>query len=117
MAGEVEILAILYKSLIADMRPDGIPVDMRPADIVGTVQDDPFDCWVEAKLKSVLPSGFEIYHAGKLTTPDLIIRDKSSGFIIGLEIKKLIQRADGKDSRGLTIDYNSCRWLGSVGIR
>jgi hypothetical protein len=55
-----------------------------------------------------LPKTFEVFHSGSLTTPDLIIRDKKSGTIVGLEIKKLIQKSNGSDSRGLTIDYNSC---------
>ena len=42
-----------------------------------------------------------------LTTPDLIIRERKSGTIVGLEVKKLIQKPNGADPRGLTLDYNS----------
>lgn len=97
--------------------PKGIPVDLRPAQVVGTVQDDPFDCWVETLLKNLLPRNYEVFHAGKLTTPDLIVRDKDTNALIGLEIKKLIQKKDGKDSRGLTIDYNSCLPCGRAMIK
>lgn len=117
MNKELEIISTLYKELTSKNTPDGIPVDLRPAQIVGTVQDDPFDCWVEILLKSLLPKSFEVFHAGKLTTPDLIVRDKDTNAIIGLEIKKLIQKKDGKDSRGLTIDYNSCLPCGRAMIK
>lgn len=108
MKTELKIVYSLYKSLVSANTRNGIPVDLRPSNIVGTVQDDPFDCWVEELLKKNLPPTFEVFHSGKLTTPDLVIRDKESGDVIGLEIKKLIQKIDGKDSRGLTLDYNSC---------
>jgi len=58
--------------------------------VVGTVQDDPFDNWIEVQIREALPNTFEVFHSGALTTPDLIIRDKKSGIIVGLEIKKLI---------------------------
>lgn len=108
MNKELEVINTLYQSLISKISNNGIPVDLRPNEVVGTVQDDPFDCWMENLFKELLPDNLEIFHAGKLTTPDLIIRDKKSNTIIGLEIKKLIQQRDGKDSRGLTMDYNSC---------
>ena len=114
---EIKIISTLYERLISDIQCDGISVDLRPTEVIGTVQDDPFDCWVEAKLKAVLPSNYEVFHAGKLTTPDVIVRDRESGTIIGLEIKKLIQRPDGKDSRGLTIDYNSCLPCGHTMVK
>jgi len=85
--------------------------------IVGTVQDDPFDTWIELEIKKALPTNFEIYHSGALTTPDIIIRDKTDGTTVGLEIKKLIQKQNGSDSRGLTIDYNSCLPCGSTMIK
>ena len=37
--------------------------------------------------------------------------------MVGLEIKKLIQKSNGSDSRGLTIDYNSSLPCGSTMIR
>ncbi len=117
MNKELEIISTLYNGLISKNTPNGIPVDLRPAQIVGTVQDDPFDCWVESLLKVFLPKSFEVFHAGKLTTPDLIIRDKDTNAIIGLEIKKLIQKKDGADPRGLTIDYNSCLPCGRAMIK
>lgn len=117
MNKELKIISTLYKGLISKNTHNGIPVDLRPAQLVGTVQDDPFDCWVESLLKVLLPKSFEVFHAGKLTTPDLIIRDKATNAIIGLEIKKLIQKKDGADPRGLTIDYNSCLPCGRAMIK
>lgn len=117
MNKELEIISTLYKGLIRKNTHNGIPVNLRPAQVVGTVQDDPFDCWVESLLRNFLPKAFEVFHAGKLTTPDLIVRDKRTNAIIGLEIKKLIQRQDGKDSRGSTIDYNSCLPCGHTMIK
>ncbi len=117
MNKELEVISTLYQGLISKNTPNGIHVDLRPAQVVGTVQDDPFDCWIEDQLKILLPKNFQVFHAGKLTTPDLIIRDRDTNTIIGLEIKKLIQKHDGKDSRGLTIDYNSCLPCGRAMIK
>lgn len=117
MNKELEVISTLYQGLISRNTPNGIPVDLRPAQVVGTVQDDPFDCWIEDQLKNLLPENFQVFHAGKLTTPDLIVRDRDTNTIIGLEIKKLIQKHDGKDSRGLTIDYNSCLPCGRAMIK
>jgi len=117
MNKELDIILSLYEGLVSTMTEDGIPVELRSANVVGTVQDDPFDCWVEEQLKKILPEHYEVYHAGKLTTPDLIIRETKTNTIIGLEIKKLIRRNDGKDSRGLTIDYNSCLPCGHTMIK
>ena len=103
MNTELEVISTLYKykGLISKNTPQGIPVNLRPAQVVGTVQDDPFDCWVETLLKSLLPKSYEVFHAGKLTTPDLIVRDRETNFIIGLEIKKLIQKKGyGRAFRG-----------------
>lgn len=108
MNKELEAVLALYDGLIALRTSNGIPVNLRIANVVGTVQDDPFDCWVEDVLKRVLPNNYEIFHVGKLTTPDIIIRERRTNTIVGLEIKKLIQKHNGKDPRGLTIDYNSC---------
>ena len=85
-------------------------------DIVGTVQDDPFDCWVEKEIKRNV-EGIEIYHSGTLTTPDLVLRDPASNCIVGLEVKKLIQKGSGADPRGMTIDYNSCLPCGKALIK
>ena len=117
MNKELEVISALYQGLVSKNTPNGIPVDLRPSQVVGTVQDDPFDCWVETLLKSLLPKDFEVFHSGKLTTPDVIIRDRSSNFIVGLEIKKLNQKKDGKDSRGLTIDYYSCLPCGRAMVK
>ena len=108
---ELEIVIKIYRELIVKIGKKGIPVDLRTKSIVGTVQDDPFDTWIGLEIKDALPKTFEIFHSGSLTTPDLIIRDKKSGAVVGLEIKKLIQKSNGSDSRGLTIDYNSCQYI------
>lgn len=114
---ELEIILQIYRELISRIRKGGIPIDLRIKSIVGTVQDDPFDNWIEYEIKKALPNTFEVFHSGSLTTPDLIVRDKNSGIIVGLEIKKLIQKTNGSDSRGLTIDYNSCLPCGSTLIK
>ncbi|MCI5129949.1 MAG: hypothetical protein D3904_00110 [Candidatus Electrothrix sp. EH2] len=89
---------------------------MRSLALVGTVQDDPFDSWVGEEVKRALPD-IEVFHAGNLTTPDIILRHKPSNSILGLEVKKLIQQANGKDPRGMTIDYNSCLPCGKALIK
>lgn len=114
---ELEIILKIYRELITRIGKAGIPVDMRIKSLVGTVQDDPFDNWIQLEIKKALPKTFEVFHSGSLTTPDLIIRDKKSGTIVGLEIKKLIQKSNGSDSRGMTIDYNSCLPCGSTLIK
>ena len=111
---ELEIILKIYRGLITKIGQEGIPVDMRMKSLVGTVQDDPFDNWIELEIRKALPGTFEVFHSGSLTTPDLIIRDTHSGTIVGLEIKKLIQKSNGSDSRGMTIDYNSCLPCGST---
>lgn len=117
MNKELEVVLALYDSMVSMNTVDGIPVDLKPTAVIGTVQDDPFDCWVESKLKQSLHVDFEVFHAGKLTTPDLILRDRKTNTVIGLEIKKLIQTLDGRDPRGLTIDYNSCLPCGRTMIK
>lgn len=102
-----EIILALYKHMVNLMDDGKIPIDLRAPSLVGTVQDDPFDCWVEVEIKKALP-GLEVVHSGSLTTPDILIRNRTNGAIAGLEVKKLIQKPSGADSRGLTIDYNSC---------
>jgi hypothetical protein len=114
----LSIVLKIYRGLISKMGHKGIPVDLRTRSVVGTVQDDPFDSWIETHIRKALSiNTFEVFHSGALTTPDLIIRDKKSGIILGLEIKKLIQKSNGRDSRGLTIDYNSCLPCGSTLIK
>ncbi len=103
----IDIIINLYNILSSKISSGIIPIQLRPASIVGTVQDDPFDSWVGNEIKDNMKE-LEIFHAGKLTTPDIIIRDSNSNTIVGLEVKKLIQKKNGSDPRGLTIDYNSC---------
>ena len=117
MNNEVDIILSIYRALISHKTADGIPVSLRPANNVGTVQDDPFDCWVEEIIQHTLPDTFEVFHSGQLTTPDLVVRDKSTGFTIGLEIKKLIQNDRGRDPRGMTLDYNSCLPCGKTLVK
>ena len=114
---ELKIILAIYRELISRIGKDGIPIDLRLKSIVGTVQDDPFDTWIELEIKKALPTNYEVYHSGSLTTPDIIIRDKTDGTTVGLEIKKLIQKPNGSDSRGLTIDYNSSLPCGSTMIK
>lgn len=114
---ELDIIQSVYKELISKIGKAGIPVDLRAKSIIGTVQDDPFDTWIELEIKKALPKTFEIFHSGSLTKPDLVVRDKKSGIVVGLEIKKLIQKSNGSDSRGLTIDYNSSLPCGSTLIK
>jgi len=104
---ELGVIIRIYRELISKIGNNGIPIELRHRSVVGTVQDDPFDTWIEIEIKKSLPPNFEVFHSGSLTTPDIIIRDKMDGTMVGLEIKKLIQKSNGSDSRGLTIDYNS----------
>lgn len=97
----------IYDGLILQKKGKGIPVSLRPKSVVGTVQDDPFDCWIGDELKKILSKSCDIYHSGALTTPDIVIRDRKTSTIVGLEIKKLIMTTTGRDPRGLTMDYNS----------
>ena len=114
---ELEIILQVYRKLISKIENNGIPVNIDTKTIIGTIQDDPFDRWIEAEIKKALSESFEVYHSGSLTTPDLVIRDGQSGAMVGLEVKKLIQKPNGSDSRGLTIDYNSCLPCGSTLIK
>ena len=95
---------------------DVIPIDLRAPALVGTVQDDPFDCLIEMELQKAFPE-LEVTSSGKLTTPDIVIRDRRTGVIVGIEVKKLIQKENGADSRGLTMDYNSCLPCGTALIK
>lgn len=117
MLNETDVILAIYRGLILKKKADGIPIKLLPANIIGTVQDDPFDCWIENEIKNTLPDRFEVFHSGQLTTPDIVVRDKKTGTIIGLEIKKLIQNDKGKDPRGMTIDYNSCLPCGKAMVK
>lgn len=114
---ETQIILDIYRGLISLREGDTIPVHLRPVSLVGTVQDDPFDCWIEDVIKATMPKSFEVFHSGSLTTPDLVIRDRKSGLIIGIEVKKLIQTPKGKDPRGMTMDYNSCLPCGKALVK
>lgn len=59
----------------------------------------------------------QVFHSGSLTTPDLVVRDVDSGTVIGIEVKKLIQKENGKDPRGMTLDYNSCLPCGKCFVK
>ena len=98
------------------MNNENIPVELRPLSTTGTVQDDPFDQWFGEILEEHLPQ-FEITHSGPLTTPDIIVRDRGSREVIGIEVKKIDADKNGKDSRGLTLDYNSCIPCGQMQIK
>lgn len=113
----IGIVLTLYRGLISQKQGTGIPVKLRPKSTVGTVQDDPFDWWIMDKMKKIFPETMEIIHSGSLTTPDIVIRDRTTGKIVGLEIKKLIMSSKGKDPRGLTLDYNSCLPCGRTFVK
>jgi|SRR5680860_178439 len=114
---ELEIIDTIYKALIENKSRSGIPIHLGGRAIVGTVQDDPFDVWISEEISSALPDTVQVFHSGSLTTPDLIIRDISTGTLVGIEIKTLIQKSNGSDPRGLTIDYNSSLPCGKTMIK
>ncbi|PSS73188.1 hypothetical protein AYI74_04235 [Shewanella algae] len=114
---EHQIMKAVYDYFYNQIDGNGvIPIDLRAPALVGTVQDDPFDCWIEQKISQAFPD-LEVVSSGKLTTPDIVIRDKHTGVIVGIEVKKLIQKSNGADSRGLTMDYNSCLPCGTALIK
>lgn len=113
---EHQIMKAIYDHFFGKIENDVIPIDLRAPTLVGTVQDDPFDCLIEQELQQAFPD-LEVVSSGKLTTPDIIIRDKRNGVIVGIEVKKLIQKPNGADSRGLTMDYNSCLPCGTALIK
>lgn len=113
----LDVILMIYRGLMSLRNGDSIPVRMRAKRMVGTVQDDPFDCWMKDRVRAALPSVFEVVHSGPLTTPDLVIRNRESRLIVGIEVKKLVQQESGKDSRGMTIDYNSCLPCGSTFVK
>lgn len=93
-----------------------IPIDLRPPKTTGTVQDDPFDQWTGDTLRERM-ADHDVLHAGALTTPDLVVRCRTSLLAIGIEVKKVDETASGKDSRGLTLDYNSCVPCGRMEVK
>ncbi|MCP9910794.1 hypothetical protein KBZ15_12930 [Cyanobium sp. BA20m-p-22] len=107
----------IYKHFIGCRVGNSIPIDLRHRSLIGTTQDDPFDDWVEDKLKVGLGDDFEVFHSGKLQTPDLIVRSKKDNSIIGIEVKKISQKSNGADGRGLTLDYNSCLPCGQTLVK
>lgn len=112
----ISIAKMIFLKLVGSKQNGNIPVTLRPLSTVGTVQDDPFDEWFGNFLEASLPE-FEVIHSGPLTTPDIIIRDRVSREVIGIEVKKVDQAPSGKDSRGLTLDYNSCIPCGQMQIK
>lgn len=113
---EHQIVAEIYGHFYRKTQNGLIPISLRAPSLVGTVQDDPFDCYIHEEIENAFPD-LEVVSSGKLTTPDIVIRDRSSGIVVGLEVKKLIQSSSGSDSRGLTMDYNSCLPCGTTLIR
>lgn len=113
----LEIMLEIYRALVAKTENGGIPVKLRAKRLVGTVQDDPFDYWMQDEIKHALPSSFEVAHSGSLTTPDIVVRDRATGRIVGIEVKKLIRQRNGRDPRGMTLDYNSCLPCGSTMVK
>ena len=112
----IQIVERIYTEFSARIERGVIPISMRAPSLIGTVQDDPFDSWVGNEIKEFLPD-VEVFCTGKLTTPDIVLRHKPSNSILGLEVKKLIQRVNGKDPRGLTIDFNSCLPCGKALVK
>jgi hypothetical protein len=113
----LRIAQAIYKHFVDLIDENGsIPVDMQAPSLVGTVQDDPFDRWVAARIAEALPQ-LEIFRSKPLITPDLLLRDRTDGAVLGIKVKKLIQKPSGADSRGLTLDYNSCVPCGSALIK
>lgn len=114
---EHQIIKDIYNHFSNKVNEDGvIPIDLRAPSLVGTVQDDPFDSLIQLEIQQAFP-GLEVVGSGALTTPDIVIRDKKTGVIVGIEVKKLIQKTNGADSRGLTMDYNSCLPCGTTLVK
>lgn len=117
MSIHLSTIDTIYRHLLSFHDGDSIKVDLRHRSLIGTTQDDPFDDWVEDKLREGLGNEYDVYHAGKLQTPDLVVRNKRNNSIIGIEVKKISQKPNGADSRGLTLDYNSCLPCGSTLVK
>ncbi|MBE8232209.1 MAG: hypothetical protein HAW67_00640 [Endozoicomonadaceae bacterium] len=112
----ISIAEKVFTALTEKSKDGKLPVNIRPLSTIGTVQDDPFDQWFGEILQDSLPE-FEVTHSGPLTTPDIIVRDRKSREVIGIEVKKIDANEKGKDSRGLTLDYNSCIPCGQMLIK
>lgn len=114
---KMDYVYLIHKHLVLDVLDNSnrIPVDLRAYAHTGTVQDDPFDEWVASALSK--QHLLKIHHAGKLTSPDIVIHDVRRQICFGLEVKKLDAKANGTDPRGLTIDYNSTVPCGSTQIK
>lgn len=112
----ISIAKRVFIAITANLQNGKLPVVLRPLSTTGTVQDDPFDQWFGENLSQRLPD-LEIIHSGPLTTPDIIIRDRITREVIGIEVKKVDADENGKDSRGLTLDYNSCIPCGQMLIK
>lgn len=54
----VNIVLEIYRHLINQSENGAIPVDLRAKSIVGTVQDDPFDHWIEENNQSYITKQF-----------------------------------------------------------
>lgn len=111
----ITIAKKVFQTLITMLENGKIPIQLRPLLTSGTVQDDPFDQWF-CEIISEKITDFEVIHSGALTTPDVIIRDRATREIIGIEVKKINADENEKDSRGLTLDYNSCIPCGQMKI-
>jgi len=112
----ISIAKKIFLTLTEIIENGQLPVTIRPLSTTGTVQDDPFDQWFGELLEKYIPE-FEVTHSGPLTTPDIIVRDRESREVIGIEVKKIDSDESGKDSRGLTLDYNSCIPCGQMQIK
>ena len=112
----INIAKKIFLVLTEKIENGKLPVNLRPLSTSGTVQDDPFDQWFGETLEKHLPE-LEVTHSGALTTPDIIVRDRETREIIGIEVKKVEADKNGKDSRGLTLDYNSCIPCGQMNIK
>ena len=62
----IQIIEQVYNALSAKIIQGEIPISLRAPALVGTVQDDPFDCWVADTIRDALPD-IEVFHSGKLT--------------------------------------------------
>ena len=65
----LKIVIDIYRQLLVQLKDGVIPISLRTPSIVGTVQDDPFDNWIELNIRKVLPANYEVVHSGSLTTP------------------------------------------------
>ena len=83
----IQIVEKIYAELSAKIRRGVIPISLRSPSLIGTVQDDPFDSWVGDEITKALPD-IEVVHAGKLTTPDIVLRHRPSNSISGTRGKK-----------------------------